>query len=463
LPFEERLYVRATFARVFRVLDLKLSAILSGLSYALDLTEGHPRGHASRSCLIGMRIARELRLPAADQSDLFYALLLKDAGCSSNSARVFQLFGGDDQRAKRGVWLRDWRKLREQLAYVLDYVEPDGRLTERLRRMAVLAVKGPASRRALFEIRCDRGAQIARTLGFSAATSDAIRSMDEHWDGGGYPEGLRRQQIPLLARIIGLAQVAEIFASESGPARATSVIRQRRGSWFDPDVVNAFLSVSGEEALWESCASQSLDETVAAAEPEGREVAAEGARLDDIALAFAWVIDAKSPYTYHHSERVADFATRIGRLLGLGEAGLVRLRRAALLHDIGKLSVPNRILDKPDRLTPREWEVVKLHPYYTYQILERVPVFGELAFDASAHHERLDGRGYYRNLTGAQLSQSARILAAADQLDALSADRPYRGRLPNEQVVAIMRQQAGTGLCPDCVLAAATALEGAQT
>src|ERR1700730_85178 len=127
---------------------VKLSSILSGLSYALDLTEGHPRGHASRSCLIGMRVGQVLGLSEDDQSHLFYALLLKDAGCSSNSARVFELFGGDDQAAKRGVWLRDWRKLREQIAYLLDYAEPQGRVFERVRRIAVLAAKGPASRRA---------------------------------------------------------------------------------------------------------------------------------------------------------------------------------------------------------------------------------------------------------------------------------------------------------------------------
>src|SRR6266566_2702055 len=112
---------------------VKLSSILSGLSYALDLTEGHPRGHASRSCLIGMRMARQLGLAKDEQSDLFYALLLKDAGCSSNSARVFQLFGGDDQQAKHGAWLRDWGTFREQIAYLLDYVEPGGTLLERLR------------------------------------------------------------------------------------------------------------------------------------------------------------------------------------------------------------------------------------------------------------------------------------------------------------------------------------------
>ena len=438
---------------------LRLSSILSGLSYALDLTEGHPRGHASRSCLIGMRIARVLGLPAAEQSHLFYALLLKDAGCSSNSARVFQLFGGDDQAAKRGVWMRDWRKVREQIAYVLDFVEPGGAMAERFRRLVVLAAKGPAARRSLFEIRCDRGAEIARTLGFSADTAEAIRSMDEHWDGGGYPGGLKRQDIPVLARIIGLAQVAEIFASDAGPQKAATIAKQRRGSWFDPEIVDAFLSVVNDATLWDACGSPALDDTVAAAEPEGQAIAAEGKRLDDIAVAFAWVIDAKSPYTYHHSDRVAAFAVEIGKELGLGEEEIVRLRRAGLLHDIGKLSVPNKVLDKPGKLTPREWEVVKLHPYYTYQILERVPVFGELAFDASAHHERLDGRGYYRNLPAAQLSTAARILAAADQLDALSAERPYRGKLPREKVIAIMREEAGTGLCPNCVTAAVTVLE----
>ncbi|MBI3494224.1 MAG: HD domain-containing protein [Acidobacteria bacterium] len=436
------------------VATLRLSSILSGLSYALDLTEGHPRGHASRSCLIGMRVGRALGLSADDQSNLFYALLLKDAGCSSNSARVFQLFGGDDQAAKHGVWTRDWRKVRDQIAYVLDYAEPDGQFFERMRRFAVLAVKGPASRRALFEVRCDRGAQIARTLGFSSATAEAIRGMDEHWDGGGYPDGLKRDAIPVLARIVGLAQVAEIFASDDGPARAAAVVRKRTGSWFDPEIAGAFGRVAADEDLWNACASPTLDDTVAAVEPEGREIAADEKRLDDIAAAFAWVIDAKSPFTYHHSERVADFAVGIARTLGLGARETVRLRRAALLHDIGKLSVPNRILDKPGKLTPREWEVVKLHPYYTYQILERVPVFGELAFDASAHHERLDGRGYYRNLQGDHLSPSARILCVADQLDALSADRPYRGKLPADRVISIMREERGTGLWGDAVDAA---------
>jgi putative nucleotidyltransferase with HDIG domain len=395
-----------------------------------------------------MRVARLMGLAEDEQRDLFYGLLLKDAGCSSNSARVFQLFGGDDQRAKRGVWLRDWRKLREQIAYVLDYAEPEGKLFERVRRLAVLAAKGPASRRMLFEVRCDRGAQIARTLGFSERTASAIRSMDEHWDGGGYPDGLKREAIPICARIIGLAQVAEIFVSEQDPEHAAAVVRQRRGSWFDPAVADAFASCARDSSLWEACASPNLDDRVTQAAPGIGEIAADEQRVNDIAVAFAWVIDAKSPYTYHHSERVADFAVAIARALGVD---VVRMRRAALVHDIGKLSVPNRILDKPGKLTPSEWEAIKLHPYYTYQILEKVPVFEDLAFDASAHHERLDGRGYFRNLPAGQLSPTARILAVADQLDALSADRPYRGKMPREKVLEIMRGERGKGLWGDAV------------
>ena len=147
-------------------------------------------------------------------------------------------------------------------------------------------------------------------------------------------------------------------------------------------------------------------------------------------------------------------AVAIGQQLGLSEVDRVRLQRAGLLHDIGKLAVPNRILDKPGKLTEQDWEVIRLHPYYSYQILERVPVFGEFAFDASAHHERLDGRGYYRNLRGDQLSLAARILATADKFDALSADRPYRPGMPLERVFKILEEDAGKDLCPDCLAAA---------
>ena len=433
---------------------VSVSTILAALSYALDLTEGHPRGHSARTCLIGMALGRVIGLPPQDHQDLFYALLLKDAGCSSNAERMFQVFGGDDQAAKRGAWEKDWRTLRGKASYALKFAEPGGSLGARLRKLVSLATGGRALGRSIYQIRCERGADIAQALGFSNATAHAIRCMDEHWDGGGYPDGQKGQVIPMLARIVGVAQVAEIFAEQDGPAAALAVVRERRGRWFDPDLVRAFADVAADSALWQRVASSDLDREVAAVEPKVMQFAVDEERLDQIAAAFAWVVDAKSPFTYHHSERVAEFATSVAEHIGLSKAECVRIKRAGLLHDIGKLAVPNRILDKPGRLTSAEWEIVRLHPYYSYQILERVPVFGEFAFDASAHHERLDGRGYYRNLRGDQLSMCARILATADKYDALSADRPYRAGMPPDRVCAILSEDLGSDLCPDCVTAA---------
>ena len=407
-----------------------------------------------------MRIAEVLRLSADERSDLFYALLMKDAGCSSNAARVSQLFGGDDQQAKRGLWEYDWRRWPEKIKYALEYTEPEGSILQRLRRFAMLAVAGPSSQRELFEIRCDRGANIARALGMSEPTAVAIRCMDEHWDGGGYPEGLRRDQIPLYARIINLAQVAEIYCGIGGPDAALTVVRERRGRWFDPELVKAFRSLGTGDRLWNNLRTEPLSDAIAAAEPLEAVVPADESRLDKIAHAFALVVDAKSTFTYHHSDRVAAISESIAAEMGLPEVQRVRLRRAALLHDIGKLSVPNRILDKPGKLDAGEWTIVKQHPYFTYEILGRVPVFSEFAYDASCHHERIDGKGYYRGVSGDALSTHARIMATADIFDALSAARPYREAMPLDQVLTIIEEGRGTQLCPstvDALLAVAAA------
>jgi HD-GYP domain-containing protein (c-di-GMP phosphodiesterase class II) len=434
---------------------LSLSRTLTALSYALDLTEGHPRGHTARSCLIGMRLAEVIGMPTPQRSDLFYALLLKDAGCSSNAPRVHQLFGGTDHLAKRAVWLRDWRKCAEQLSYALEVVEPDGTLVQRFRKFANLALLGPRGGKELFQIRCDRGAEIAQSIGFGPGVVEAVRTMDEHWDGWGYPAGLKGQAIPLVARIIGLAQVLEIFAEQRGPAAAVAVAAERSGRWFDPDLVRAARALEDDADFWASVyLTGDLPTGVAAVEPVEHVVTADAEGLDRISRAFAWVIDAKSAFTFSHSERMADMTWRIARQLGLPVDRADTMRRAALLHDIGKLAVPNRILDKPGKLTADEWDLVRAHPRFTFEILDRVPGLRDMAFEASLHHERLDGKGYYRGVPGDQLPLGARIMAVADVYDALLADRPYRPGMPIETVMSMLRQDAGTAFCAECVCAA---------
>jgi putative nucleotidyltransferase with HDIG domain len=432
--------------------SIRLSEIISALSYALDLTEGQPMGHSVRSCVIGMRIAQQIGLPATEQSDLYYSLLLKDAGCSSNSSRLFHILNTDEIRAKRDVKTTDWTRVGwESLHYALTHVATGFPFLERMRKLFQVAATQQQDSCDLVKIRCERGAHIAKQLGFSDAVAAGIRSLDEHWNGRGYPDGLRNDAIPMFSRITNLSQTLDVFLTAGGPGAAIEAAERRSGRWFDPDLARAAISLSRNGALWAGLEDRDLINKVQALEPEQRRTRANEDTVDNICVAFAEVIDAKSPFTYRHSNGVADAALEIARWLGMSARQMKLLRRAALLHDIGKLSVSNSILEKPAKLTSEEWKVVRDHPYYTLEILKRIPGFEGLSDDAAAHHERLDGSGYWRGFGAGQLSLSARILAVADVFDALHAKRPYRDSLPIEKVFSIMREDAPKALDPQCL------------
>jgi len=445
-----------TPAAPVRASAFRTSEILSALSCALDITEGQPPGHAVRTCLIGMRLADRAGVPMEDRGALFYALLLKDLGCSSNAARLSSLFGADDRALKRKHKLTDWSRPGPSLAYALRNAVPDASPLNRACRVAAMAFKEKSSGREMVRTRCERGADIASTLGFSGATREAIRTLDEHWNGHGMPEGLSGTAIPLLGRIVGLAQSVEVFAGSLGVDAAIAVAIERRSRWFDPALVDTLESFAADDGFWAQVLGRSPERHLDGLEPEDRILVAEEERLDDIARAFARVIDAKSPFTCLHSERVAELAVTIGRRLHFDEPALRDLRRAGLLHDIGKLGVSTLILDKPDRLTERERAEIRVHPAYTQRILERVTAFAGIVEIASSHHERLDGKGYHLGLPAERLSPMSRALAVADVYEALTADRPYRRGLPRNEAVAILRGQSGTALCAASVEALAS-------
>lgn len=424
--------------------QLALSGVIGALSYALDVAEGQPPGHAVRSCLIGMRMAAELELSAADRSDLFYALLLKDAGCSANANRMAMLFEADDRAAKATSKLVDWTNPRAALLWSLRTVAPGTGLRRRLQVLRGIRDEGDVTRKFM-EARCDRGAEIARMLFLSEQTAGAIHSLDEHWDGRGMPRGLRGEEIPLAARILCLAQTVEVFHAVGGLPAAKAVARQRRGRWFDPGLVDAFFGFCGDRDFWGTLESPDVSEW----EPPDLALAGDEERLDRIAQAFARVIDAKSPFTARHSEGVAEIADGIAATLGFEALERRTLLRAALLHDIGKLAVSNQILDKPGRLTDDEFRAIKTHPVHTLRILERAPCFAELADLAANHHEKLDGSGYPRGLDDADLDLPMRVLAVADIYEALTAERPYRPPLPPEEALAIIDRDVPDKLDPE--------------
>jgi putative nucleotidyltransferase with HDIG domain len=432
--------------------SIRLSEIISALSYALDLTEGQPMGHSVRTCMIGMKLAQQIGMGAQEQADLYYALLLKDAGCSSNASRLFHILNADEIRAKRDVKTTDWTRVGwESLNYTLTHVATGTPFLQRMKRLPEVAATQQQDSCALVKIRCERGSSIAKQLGFSDSVSAGIYNLDEHWNGRGYPDGLRREEIPIFSRIANLSQTLDVFLAARGPEAAVEAAQKRSGRWFDPELVKAAASLARSGALWKDLDDKNLVQKIASLEPQTRQVTASEDSIDRICSAFAEVIDAKSPFTYRHSNGVADAAVEIGQWFGMNPRSLKLLRRAALLHDIGKLSVPNSILEKPGKPTDEEWVVIKNHPYYTLEILNKIPGFERLSQDAAAHHEKLDGSGYWRGWGADQLSRFARILAVADIFDALHAKRPYRDGLPLDTVFAMLRKDAPHALDLPCV------------
>ena len=417
---------------------------------ALDLTEGQRAGHAVRTCYLAMRLADRLDLPSAARSSLYYAALLKDSGCSSNAAAVSELFGTADQQLK-GRQATEGRSLLAMAWFSISNL-PAEPLPRRARRLINLALSGERERRDVEQLRCSRGAGIARKIGFGEDVSDAIMTLHEHWDGHGLPQGMRREQIPLASRLIAVCAGLDVFCTDRGPSLGAGVIQRRRGAWYDPFLADQLLELC-RGGLLDELQAPDLKAQVSAMEPGESVQVATDTDIDLIAGAFADIIDAKSPYTGRHSQNVASIAHGLASRLGLQDSDRLDVRRAALLHDIGKLGVPNIILDKPGPLDAAEFAIIKQHPALSLRILEPIGAFSRVAQIAASHHEKLDGTGYFRGLDAETLGISARIVSVADVYEAMTADRPYRSPMPREVALSLMRKSAGAHLAAEVIAA----------
>ena len=431
---------------------IRRSELVSALSHALDITEGHPAGHCVRSCWIGMHLGLDIGLAPTELANLYYAILLKDVGCSSNAARICELYLADDIGFKRDFKLVN-DSLPQVLGFVLTRTGMQAKLAERFRAILNIARNGGAITKELFHARCQSGGEIVRQMRFPEAVARGVMELDEHWDGRGRPAALAGEAIALEGRIALLAQVADVFHASRGAAAAVAELRARSGSWFDPALVAAFERAAQAPDFWATLESPDLDAAVIALAPADDRVALDDDYFDDIAAAFARVIDAKSPFTSGHSSRVALFTDMIAEELGFSGQSRRRLKRAALLHDIGKLGVSNQILDKPGGLDESEWASVRHHPLQGEIILSRIGAFAELARIAGAHHERLDGKGYPRGLAATEIDLETRIVTAADVFDALTAERPYRPAMPVDCAFAVMARDVGAAIDQDCFIA----------
>lgn len=427
--------------------SLQLSELLGALSCALDMTEGQPAGHSMRCCWIGVHVGRRIGLDDEALWELYYVLLLKDLGCSSNAAKLADFYGADDLAFKR-AFKTIGPKVTDAIEFLMGNAAQGRTPIARARALVHIFRHTGRVSRDLIETRCHRGADIARRLRFSEAVAQGIQHLDEHWDGGGLPEGLGGEAISLYARIALLAQAVDVFHTESGRDAALAEARRRSGARFDPRVVQALEQAAIDDAFWSGLTSPTLAEALIALEPPRRRLPLDDDWLDDIAAGFGQVIDAKSPFTSGHSTRVAAYADALGEALGVVPERRRWLRRAALLHDVGKLGVSSTILEKPSRLESDEWSAMQGHAGKTQEILSRIGAFDELARVSAAHHEKLDGTGYPLGLRDTQISLETRIITACDFFDALTADRPYRAAMPTGKALDIMRGEVGQAVDP---------------
>ena len=421
--------------------SMTLSELLGAMSHALDMTEGLPAGHSARSAFIALRCADELGITAQAKRDLFYSVLLKDAGCSSNAARLCELCRANDLNLKRN-FRTVGPSLADTLRYVLTQTAPGAGYGARAR--AILNIMRNASTLVteLIETRCHRGADIVRRLRLAEEAAQGVASLDEHWDGAGKPEGLKGEAVPMYSRIALLSQVAEVFHAVGGREAALAEVRGRSGTWFDPAVVAAFERAGSGSTMWAGLDEGAEDLALAEADV-GETFEVDEDYLDQVADAFADVVDAKSPFTAGHSRRVAQFADLIAVTIGLDAESRRRLRRAALLHDVGKLGVSNIVLEKPGKLDEAEWQAMRSHPVKSEAILSRIAVFSDAA--------RIGG--YPRGLRESEIDLETRIVTVADVFDALTADRPYRAAMSITRALEIIDEGVGQAFDPDCVAA----------
>ena len=427
---------------------LRLMDLLAALSVTTDLGMGQQPETALRSSLLATGLARTMDLREVDVRDSCWGTLLRHVGCTATASVEARLYGGDELVSRRAAQPADFGSPREMLRLTLGTGRGSG-----LKRPGLVAKGAVGNLRHGAEILtsvCDAASMLAGRLGLGDTVQDCLAQQFERWDGQG-PYGMAKDEVPLPARVGEVATQAVLFLDAGGPEAAITMVEERAGGWFDPEVADAFCKAG--TALMGELAAADPWQAMLEAEPSpvSRIVESE---LDRVARCFADMVDLKAPYTVGHSSQVADLAEAAARILGLAECDVVTLRRAALLHDLGRVGVSSGVWDRSALLTRGEWEQVRLHPYHTERILACSPTLASLAPVAGLHHERLDGSGYHHGLSAPAIPMSARVLAVADAFQTATQDRPHRAARTARQAADHLTAEASAGrLDAECVVA----------
>lgn len=435
-----------------------LAALLCALSFATGVGFGGHMEHGLGSASLGLQIADALTLTDEEREAVFYGALLKDIACTACSAGIAAFFPDDEQVMLSDVILLDPASLGDMIGWLSRYLRLDARFPNRMAKLlSFLAQCGPLVREAM-RSHCEVAELFARRLGFPDYVQQTLRFQWERWDGRGMAYRLKGVAIPRTARILHLAQVLDLMYRFGGPEAACKIAQEKRGSRFDPESVDAFLSLTRQEDFWRAFDERATQDALLARRPATVAERGLGDQTGRMCETLADFVDLKTRETWHHSRLVAEIALEIGKTLGLGADELTRLRCAALVHDVGKVAIPVAILAKGGQRSESEWETYRLHPYYTQRILERVESLQDLAQAAASHHEWVNGQGYHRQLSGEQIPLYGRILAVANTYVRLAREQGDQQRSP--QAVRALAPLVDSQLDRACYEALVVAIGG---
>ena len=438
--------------------SLRLSDVMMVLAYASDLATGHSRDFALKSCVVAMRIAKLTKLDPQVSRGVYHLAMLRYVGCNADTHLLAGLFGDEIALRRELVGLdmgnraelgKVFTRAFQRLYFDLDPAAQEKAIAEGLGQ--ALAVSKP-----VLTAHCEVARRIGERLGLPEDISRNLGQIYERWDGKGLPNGLSGEDVLPAVRVVTLAQDAIALSDELGHEEMARIVASRGGGPYETALAELVAAHAAE--LVDGIGASVERETILDLEPTPHAVLDE-AGAEEAFRAIADMIDMRMPFTHGQSRAVAELAANAGREMGLAEAELRALRWAGMIHDIGELIVPVATWMREGPLSARERDAAQLHPYYGERALASFGASGNaMAALVLRHHERIDGSGYHRKVTGPDLSPAARILAAAEAFQTAREERPHRHALSAEAAAARLRAEARDGhLCPQAVEAVLTA------